>query len=236
MGSEMCIRDRYTLRELSSILKIDIPTLSRYTTGKLIPSIKRIDEIIPKLLELINPFEELKSSLISGVYNFPETNNILASRPHLLLWCAVQAVKHLSVRNFDAILTVEGGGLALASYVGFLMGKRIVYGIRNAYMAGGVSEPYSMSEVYIYDPRIRRYITIPEKAIARGEDIVIIDDISWTGGTVSALYRLAIRFKANVKTVYLIALFKNTYKLLSRSVKAPIEYLVMLEHPHSNAL
>ena len=182
------VREQYTLKELSSILNIDIPTLSKYTTGTLLPSIKRIKKIIPILLELVDPLKEIKASLISGSFSFPEMNNILNTKPYLLMWIALQTLKKLESNKFDKIITIEGGGLAYATLLAILTNKKVVYGVRDVFIEGGISEIYTTTDAESYSPRMKKYITIPKNSIKRGDRVIIVDDISWSGGTIYISY------------------------------------------------
>ncbi|MET1159811.1 MAG: phosphoribosyltransferase family protein [Thermoprotei archaeon] len=221
-------REYYTLKELSSILNIDIPTLSKYTTGKILPSMKRIREIIPKLLELVDPLREIKATLISGSFTFPELNNVLNTKPYLLLWILVQTLRKLNPREFDKILTVEGGGLVYATFLAMFTNKKVVYGIRDTFIEGGLSEPYRTPDKESYSPKMNRYITIPKGGIKRGDRVIIVDDISWTGGTIYTLYNLVKSLEARLIHIYIIAIFKDTLEKLQRKIGNKITPLIVL--------
>ncbi len=134
-------RDYYTLRKLSGILGVDIPTLSKYSNYQLIPSLKRVRILKPKLLDLINPVEEVRRGLLGGT-GVPDLNNIIGHRPHLLHYVAIQFARELLDERLDKIMSIEGGGLALASMTAMLTGKGLVYGVRNAFFEEGITEYY----------------------------------------------------------------------------------------------
>ncbi|MCD6195858.1 MAG: hypothetical protein J7J82_03650 [Staphylothermus sp.] len=222
------VREHYTLKELSSILNIDIPTLSKYTTGTLLPSIKRIKKIIPILLDLVDPVKEIKATLISGSFTFPEMNNILNTKPYLLMWIVSQTLKKLELDKFDKIMTIEGGGLAYATFLAIITNKKVVYGIRDVFIEGGISETYNTPDAEYYSPKMKKYITIPKNSIKRGDRVIIVDDISWSGGTIYTLYRLAESLGAKITHIYLIAIFRDTLEKLKQKINVDITPMIII--------
>ncbi len=221
-------KEKYTLKELSEILGVDIPTLSKYVNEHLYPSIKKINQMLPILRKIVNPWEELNKLLLKNVFDFPELNNVLSACPHILNIAAIYMTRRLRSIEFDTILSVEGGGMVLATLLAFYLNKKLVFGVRDAYMPGGLSLPYTTVKMYIQGPRIKRYITIPKKSLKKGEDVVIVDDISWTGGTIYTLYKLATRLRANVRYIYVLAIFEHTYRKLSKKIDTKVDYLLLL--------
>lgn len=222
------VREHYKLKELSSILNIDIPTLSKYTTGTLLPSIKRIRKLIPILLDLVDPLREIKATLISGSFTFPEMNNILNTKPYLLMWIVAQTLRKLDLSKFDKILTIEGGGLAYAAFLAMITNKKVVYGIRDVLIDGGISEIYTTPGVNYYSPKTKKYITIPKNGLKRGDRVIIVDDISWSGGTIYTLYKLVKSIDAEPINIYLIAIFKDTLEKLQRNIEVKINPMVVI--------
>ncbi len=221
-------REKYTLKELSDMLGIDIPTLSKYANAQLVPSIKRIKELIPLLLKVVNPLEEIRISLTSGGFAFPELNNILNTKPYLLGWIAIQTIRRLSTMKFNTILSVEGGGLAYAAFLATLTGKRLVYGIRDVFIEGGITETYTLLESDRYSPKMKKYITIPKNSIRKDDRVIIVDDISWSGGTIHTLYKLAKKAKADILGIFLIAIFDDTLEMLRDMIDVDIEPLIVV--------
>jgi len=222
-------REKYTLKQLSEILNIDIPTLSKYANYQLVPSVKRINELMPKLLQIIDPIEELKQALLQKGFNFPELNNVVNHNPHTLHYASIRLFYEALKAEFNKILTVEGGGLIIASTISLLTGKKMVYAIRGIPSTDAISEEYIPLEVSRYPPKYKMYISIPRGSISRNDAVIIVDDISWTGGTVLTLYKLAVKQKASVKGVYLLAIYRDTYNKLREAINIPITSLMVLE-------
>ncbi|MCD6488089.1 MAG: hypothetical protein J7K21_02570 [Desulfurococcales archaeon] len=221
-------REKYTLKELSKILGIDIPTLSRYGNSKSLPSVKRINRILPILLNLVDPLSEIKASLINGGFTFPELNNLLNNRPYLLGWIIAQTMEMLDKIDFDTILSIEGGGIAYAASLANLSGKRFVYAIRDLYLEGGIIETYTPLGYSRYPPKMRKYIAIPKNSIKKDNKVVIVDDISWSGSTVYTLYKLVKRIKATPRAIFLIAIFDDTLEELKKYIDVPINSFVVI--------
>jgi len=222
-------REKYTLKQLSDILGIDIPTLSKYANYQLMPSVKRARELIPKLLQLVDPIKELQNSLFIKGREFLELNNIVNHRPHLLHYASLMILKDASEEDFDKILTIEGGGLAISSIISLLTGKGIVYGIRGVLHKNAISEQYMPAGIYRYSPKLAGYISIPKNSIARNEKVIIIDDISWSGGTILALHRLAVRSGAIVTGIHLLAIYRDTYDKVRSSISTPIKPIIIID-------
>ncbi|MCD6301870.1 MAG: hypothetical protein J7L82_07380, partial [Staphylothermus sp.] len=221
-------RSKYKLKELSERLNIDIPTLSKFSTGQLFPSIKRINKLKRILLELVNPLEELRLTLTSGSFSYPELNNILNTKPYLLTWASIQTAKSLKNIKFDIIFSIEGGGLAYSSLVSLLTGKPIVYAIRGVHIEGGVIEPFRMLGSGDLSPRFKTYLTVPKKGIYKGNRVVIMDDISWTGNTIYTLYNIAIKYGASVNGIYLLVTTNDVYQKLVKTLKTDVKVLLII--------
>ena len=223
------LRDHYTLRELSSILGIDIPTISKYANYQLVPSLKRINQLMPKLIKLIDPLEELKKAITSRGKGVPDINWVIGRKPYLLHYAVIQMVKKLIKREFTKILTIEGGGLVIASTLSIITGKGLVFGVRNAYFENGITEPYHTTTTKI-TPRIRIFISIPGGLITSEDKVLIVDDIAWTGGTIRTLYSIAQKTGARVEGVELLASYRETLEKLRRELgEVKINSLITLD-------
>ena len=127
------------------------------------------------------------------------------------------------------MFTIEGGGLAYSSLVSLLTGRPIVYAIKGVHIEGGITEPYCILGSGDLSPRFKTYLTIPKKGIYKGDRVVIIDDISWTGNTVYTLYNIAIKHGAQVDGVYLMVTTNDVYQKLVKALKTYVHVLLFIQ-------
>jgi len=220
-------KDELGLSRLSQELGIDMPTLSKYSTGKLHPSLKRIGELMPRLVKLVDPRRVLERSLRNGVVDGPELNNVLATRPYLAVWAAIEVKRSLSGIEYSKVVTIEGGGAVIAGIISVLEGRKMVYALRNTYIKHGVTEPCTPLYKERGDPKTRAYITLPRRAVSRGEGVLIIDDVSWTGCTLSSLKRLVTDLGGDVRGVGVLAI---SSEILDRALEEfpNLKYLLVI--------
>ncbi len=220
-------KDELGLSRVSQELGIDMPTLSKYSTGKLHPSIKRIRELLPRLTKMIDPRASLERSLREGIMEGPELNNVLSTRPYLAVWAAIELKRGLDPKKYSKILTVEGGGISISTIISMLEGKRIVYALRNTFVPRGLTEPCTPLHSYSGEPKSRAYITLPPKAVSRDDRVLVVDDVSWTGCTLTSLQRLAHVQGGEVTAVSVVALSRDILEK-AREVFPQLRYLLVI--------
>ncbi|MCI4461477.1 MAG: hypothetical protein JHC12_00730 [Thermogladius sp.] len=210
-------RKTMRLRELADTLQVDLTTLSKYINMHIKPSKPRMREINEKL-KGVDYKSVVEDCLVKQPYPFPEMNNLTFKCPELLDCAVYEFLESLGRQPFDYILTIEGGGLALAQAIAVRIKSPLVYGLRDIIIRGGHSIPYKYTPVYAWGPRIKRYITFPLGGELRGKRVVVVDDIAWTGATVMTLIDYASRKKCEVPGVFLLATFRDVYdKIIEKS-------------------
>ena len=210
-------RKTMRLRELADTLQVDLTTLSKYINMHIKPSKPRMREINEKL-KGVDYKSVVEDCLVKLPYPFPEMNNLTFKCPELLDCVVYEFLESLGRQPFDYILTIEGGGLALAQAIAVRIKSSLVYGLRDIIIRGGHSIPYKYTPVYAWGPRIKRYITFPLGGELRGKKVVVVDDIAWTGATVMTLIDYASRKKCEVTGVFLLATFRDVYnKIIEKS-------------------
>ncbi|MGC9182257.1 phosphoribosyltransferase family protein [Thermogladius sp.] len=215
------------LKDLASSLGVDLTTLSKYVNMHIKPSRPRMRELGEKLRD-VDYKSVIRDCLIWQPYPFPEMNNLLF-KCHELLDCAVyEFLKELGGVVFDYILTVEGGGLALAQAIASRLKLPVVYGLRDIIIRGGHSIPYKYTPVYAWGPRIKRYITLPLGRELKNKRVVVVDDIAWTGATVMTLAEYAARKKCDVVGVFLLATFGDVYERLVGKLGSRLHVVLIL--------
>ncbi|MEM4717551.1 MAG: hypothetical protein QXE81_02175 [Desulfurococcaceae archaeon] len=181
-----------SLRKLSVKLGVDASILSKYMNKQVTPRYPRLRSILNKLGE-IEIRDVIMECYDKGVYGFPEVNNISWMCPHVYQCILYKFAESLLYKEFTAFLTVEGGGLYLATGLKWVFPrKKLLYALRDVLVQGGFSLRYKRVPAYAIGPRIKRYLTLPiSRNILVGEKVVIVDDFMWTGETIKALSKYA---------------------------------------------
>ncbi|MGC8988084.1 phosphoribosyltransferase family protein [Infirmifilum sp.] len=215
------------LKDLANNLDIDLTTLSKYVNMHIKPSRPTMKELSEKLGE-IDYKSVMRDCLIQRPYPFPETNNLLFKCPELLDCVVYEFLREFGTLSYDYILTIEGGGLALAQAIASRLRSPVVYGLRDIITRGGHSVPYKYMPAYAWGPRIKRYITLPLGRELRNKKVVVVDDIAWTGATVMTLTEYAARKRCDVLGVFLLATFEDVYEKLVERLKSRLHVVLIL--------
>ena len=217
------LKKYYKYRELGNYFRLDIPLLSKYVRGKLLPGKRRAEEIIHKALEILNIESEIKKCINQGVYNYPELMNLSASSPDTLLYIAIQAYKLYKKSNITKILSVEGGGLLIASPIAILLDKSLIYALRDQYIKDAVIEPYFPTNVAM---KYTKFIALPRNSLSSKDKILVVDDIIWSGATVIALLNIARKLASEVMGVFCVGVSsKKIVENIERNYGVKVSYL-----------
>jgi len=212
------------LKDLSTMLNIDITVLSKYIHRHIKPSLARTRELLSRLRS-IDYKQPLVNCLLKNIYVFPEANNILYGCSQLFHCVIFEALDYVKDLDFDTIFTLEGGGLAVASIIQHYTNTKLIYGLRDVIVGGGHSILYKYTPLYAWGPRIKRYITYPSKSRLRRGSAIIVDDIAWTGGTVLTIYDYVSK-RFSVKGVFLIATFEDVLSKIREKIRVNVKTII----------
>jgi len=213
-------------KELGSYFGLDIPLLSKYVKGRLLPGKWRAQEIIQKTLEIINVENEIKNAMNQGICNYLELMNLSASSPDLLLYIAIQAYRFYKNTDITKVLSIEGSGLIIASLVATLLNKGLVYALRDHYIEGAIIEPYSAHTSFA-QIKYMKFIALPRKSLSSNDKVLIVDDTIWSGATVRALLNIVRKLNSKVVGVFCIGVFsKKIVEKIEEDYGVKISYLV----------
>jgi adenine/guanine phosphoribosyltransferase-like PRPP-binding protein len=219
------LKKSYSYRELSAVLGLSAPILSRYVRGHVLPSPARSEKFIATFREKLLRKMIMDSVKVSqdGSYDVSE----VVSNVGLLRQIAKVVFSEFSLMNVDRVLTMEVDGVPLAAEVAgeFNVNLAVVRSTREL----GVEE--FVEQKAVYSPSSVKYLYLPKSAMRRGEHILIVDDLVRSGTTIEALTRMAERAKAKIVGIFAIASVDQSMpKLKSRlGLTCPIESLVTLE-------
>jgi adenine/guanine phosphoribosyltransferase-like PRPP-binding protein len=219
------LKKSYSYRELSSVLGLSAPILSRYVRGHVLPSASRSEKFIATFREKL-----LRKMIMDQVRVTQDGSydiSAVISNVGLLRQIAKVVYSQFSLVPVDRVVTMEVDGVPLAVEVAgeFNASIAVARGEKDL----GVEEFYEQKVVY--SPSSVKYLYLPKTAVKKGEKLLIVDDMVRSGTTIEALSHLAEKAKAKVVGVFAIAsIDQSMQKLKGRlGLTCPIESLVTLE-------
>ena len=219
------LKKSYSYKELSAVLGLSAPILSRYVRGHVLPSAARSEKFIATFREKL-----LRKMIMDGVRVSQDGSydiSAVVSNVGLLRAIAKVVFSQFSLVAVDRVLTMEVDGIPLGAEVAgeFNANLAVVRSEKDL----GVEE--FVEQKAVYGPSSVKYLYLPKTAMKKGEHVLIVDDLVRSGTTIEALTRIAEKAKAKVVGVFAIASVDQSMpKLKSRlGLTCPIESLVTLE-------
>ncbi|MCP8308805.1 MAG: helix-turn-helix domain-containing protein [archaeon] len=215
------IKEDRSYEELSSILGLSAPILSRYINGHVLPSLERSKKII-------EAFKEQVTDLIKRRIKFEDErifdHSAVIYNPSLLDKIGKLAFHEFSSLKVDKVLTVETDGIPLAVQVSrefdvnFVVAKnRKEMGIRNFIEVKRVFSSGAYS-----------YLFIPKGSMEQNDHVLIVDDAVRTGFTLETLLELCKKCGAEPIGIFAIICFEDTLDRLKQKLNYPIKVLVRI--------
>jgi len=219
------LKKSYNYKELSAVLGLSAPILSRYVRGHVLPSAARSEKFIATFREkmLRKMILDLVKVSADGSYDISG----VVSNVGLLRQIAKVVYSEFSPVPVDRVVTMEVDGIPLAAEVA---GEFNVYlAVVRAERDLGIEE--FVEQKAVYSPSSIKYLYLPKTAIKRGENLLVVDDLVRSGTTIEAMARIAEKAKAKIVGVFAIAsVDQSMAKLKSRlGLTCPIESIVTLE-------
>jgi adenine phosphoribosyltransferase len=219
------LKKSYSYRELSAVLNLSAPILSRYVRGHVLPSAARSEKFIATFREKLLRKMIMDSVKVSADGSYDISS--IVSNVGLLRQIAKVVYSEFSPVQVDRVVTMEVDGVPLAAEVAgeFNVNLAVVRAERDL----GVEE--FVEQKAVYSPSSIKYLYLPKTSIKRGEHLLVVDDLVRSGTTIEALARIAEKAKARIVGVFAIAsVDQSMSKLKSRlGLTCPIESLVTLE-------
>ena len=219
------LKKSYSYRELSAVLGLSAPILSRYVRGHVLPSAARSEKFIATFREKLLRKMVMDSVKVSqdGSYDISEVVNNVG----LLRQIAKVVYSEFSVATVDRVVTMEVDGIPLATEVAGEFNVRLA--VARSERELGVEE--FVEQKAVYSPSSVKYLYLPKTSMKRGEHLLVVDDLVRSGTTIEALTRMAEKGRAKIVGVFAIAsVDQSMQKLKERlGLTCPIESLVTLE-------
>jgi len=219
------LKKSYSYKELSAVLGLSAPILSRYVRGHVLPSAARSEKFIATFRDKMLRRIILDSVRVSADGSYDISG--VVSNVGLLRQIAKVVYSQFSPVPVDKVVTMEVDGIPLATEVAgeFNVNVAVVRAERDL----GVEE--FVEQKAVYSPSTVRYLYLPKTAIRKGENLLIVDDLVRSGTTIEAMARIAEKAKAKIIGVFAIASVEQSMaRLKSRlGLTCPIESIVTLE-------
>ena len=195
------LRRYFSGRELREMLerrgvKLSDPEVSRYATGRVIPSLDRAIAILETTCEALSRIlERLVVIDERGVVNVSR----LAFELPLLRLAAVRALMKFGDEEIDRVLTAAVNGIPLATLIANYLGAELC--VAKQHM-DALSIRYL--EVKYFAPSPPRYqpLYLPEHMLPPGCRVLLVDDLLQSGRTLGALANLVKKAGARVVGVF----------------------------------
>ena len=219
------LKKSYSYKELSAVLGLSAPILSRYVRGHVLPSAQRSEKFIATFREKLLRKMIMDNVRVSqdGSYDI----SAVVSNLGLLRQIAKVVYSEFGLVPVDRVMTMEVDGIPLAAEVAgeFNVSLAVVRAERDL----GVEE--FVEQKAVYGPSTVKYLYLPKSALRKGDHLLIVDDMVRSGTTIEALARMAERARAKVVGVFaIVSVDQAMPRLKSRlGLTCPIESLVTLE-------
>jgi adenine/guanine phosphoribosyltransferase-like PRPP-binding protein len=220
------LKKSYNYKELSAVLGLSAPILSRYVRGHVLPSGPRSEKFIATFREKL-----LRKMIIDSVKVTADGSydlSAVVSNIGLLRQIAKVVYSEFGLVPVDRVMTMEVDGVPLAAEVAGEFNASLAVARTDREL--GVDE--FVEQKAVYSPSSVKYLYLPKTAIKKGERVLLVDDMVRSGTTFEALTRLVQeKAKAKIVGVFAIASVDQAMpKLKSRlGLTCPIESLVTLE-------
>jgi len=215
------LKENYSYKVLEEMLNLPAPVLSRYINGRVLPSLKRANEIINIFKnDILQDIVRRKIEFRNGIINI----TALVSDINLLKMIARIAVHEFRFMKISKILTKETDGIPLATIIGYEVNSNIVVAKNEKEL--GVDDFIEVKQVYVTGTY--SHIYVPRELIKRGDNVLIVDDIIRSGSTVRALISVCEKAKAMPIGVFVIIGKKRSLDELRKEYTMPVKALLTI--------
>ena len=219
------LKKTYTYEELSKITGLPITVLNRYVRGKVLPSAERTKELLELLLPYINIEEEVRKRIKFDEHGFFDNMPVLSDTA-LMSFIAEEVAGRYMDKNVDKVLTAATDGIALGVHVAKELNVDVVYAKKKKEV--GVEKFYEVS----YVPSASGSVTtlyLPQWALKKGENVLIVDDVIRSGETQRALLEMCRQAGAKPVGMFFLISVGDVIDHLKEEYSIPVESLIRLE-------
>ncbi|GAB6135991.1 phosphoribosyltransferase family protein [Thermococcus prieurii] len=219
------LKKSYTYEELSKITGLPITVLNRYVRGKVLPSAERTRELLELLLPYINLEEEVKKRIKFDERGFFDNMPVLSDTALMSLVAEEVAGRYLD-KDVDKVLTAATDGIALGVHIAKELGVDIVYAKKKKEV--GVEKFYEVSYVPSASGTVMT-LYLPQWALKKGENVLIVDDVIRSGETQRALVEMTKQAGAKPIGMFFLVSVGDIVEKLQEEYEFPVESLIRLD-------
>ncbi|WP_297515032.1 phosphoribosyltransferase family protein [Thermococcus sp.] len=219
------LKKSYTYEELSKITGLPITVLNRYVRGKVLPSAERTRELLELLLPYINLEEEVKKRIKFDERGFFDNMPVLSDTALMSLIAEEVAGRYLD-KDVDKVLTAATDGIALGVHIARELGADIVYAKKKKEV--GVEKFYEVSYVPSASGTVMT-LYLPQWALKKGENVLIVDDVIRSGETQRALVEMTKQAGAKPVGMFFLISVGDIVEKLQEEYEFPVESLIRLD-------
>jgi len=217
--------ETHTYQQLSDLLDLSPPILSRYMRGHVLPSYKRAQGLYDKLMVITDIKEELKKRIIFDDEGYFD-NTPLVSEITWLKIMSNYALEKFAGRRVTKVLTAAVDGIPVSTLVSNLLDVDLV--VAKDQKEVGISD--FIEETYIpKGSAIRKSLYVPRRAIRKRDSVLIIDDVVRTGETVQGLVDLVSNQRADIAGIYVLVTVGDEWKTYLQECISKYSFETLIE-------
>lgn len=217
--------ETHTYQQLSDLLDLSPPILSRYMRGHVLPSYKRAQGLYEKLMDITDIKEELKKRITFDDEGYFD-NTPLVSEITWLKIMSNYALEKFAGRRVTKVLTAAVDGIPVSTLVSNLLDVDLV--IAKDQKEVGISD--FIEETYIpKGSAIRKSLYVPRRAIRKRDSVLIIDDVVRTGETVQGLVDLVSNQRADIAGIYVLVTVGDEWKTYLKECISKYSFETLIE-------
>ena len=217
--------ETHTYQQLSDLLDLSPPILSRYMRGHVLPSYKRAQGLYEKLMDITDIKEELKKRITFDDEGYFD-NTPLVSEITWLKIMSNYALEKFAGRRVTKVLTAAVDGIPVSTLVSNLLDVDLV--VAKDQKEVGISD--FIEETYIpKGSAIRKSLYVPKRAIRKRDSVLIIDDVVRTGETVQGLVDLVSNQRADIAGIYVLVTVGDEWKTYLQECISKYSFETLIE-------
>ena len=217
--------ESHTYQQLSDMLDLSPPILSRYMRGHVLPSYKRAQGLYDKLMVITDIKEELKKRISFDDEGYFD-NTPLVSEITWLKIMSNYALEKFAGRRVTKVLTAAVDGIPVSPLVSNLLDVDLV--VAKDQKEVGISD--FIEETYIpKGSAIRKSLYVPRRAIRKRDSVLIIDDVVRTGETVQGLVDLVSNQRADIAGIYVLVTVGDEWKTYLKECVSKYSFETLIE-------
>jgi adenine/guanine phosphoribosyltransferase-like PRPP-binding protein len=217
--------ESHTYQELSDILGLSPPILSRYMRGHVLPSYNRAQGLYEKLMNITNIKDELKKRISFDEEGYFDNTPLVCE----ITWLKIMsnyALEKFAGRRVTKVLTAAVDGIPVSTLVSNLLDVDLI--VAKERKEVGIND--FIEETYIpKGSAIRKSLYVPRSSIRRRDSVLIIDDVVRTGETVKALVDLVGNQRADIAGIYVLVTVGEEWKEYLKDIISKHSFETLIE-------